>query len=55
MIKNNLFFPKQNQYTAADVDLAEGQLRHLEAKINKAKSLKFRVETRRSTIFRNVV
>jgi len=55
MIQHNLFFPKQNQYTAADVDLAEGQLRHLEETINKLESLKFRVETRRLTIFRNVV
>ena len=55
MIQYNLFFHKQSQYRAADVDLAEGQLRHLEETINKVKSPKFRVETRRPKIFRNVV
>ena len=55
MVQHNLFFPKQNQHRAADVDLAEGQLRHLEETINKIKSLKFIVATRRPTIFRNVV
>ena len=35
MIQQNLFFPKQNQYKAADVDLAEGKLRHVEETINK--------------------
>jgi hypothetical protein len=55
MIQHNLFFPKQNQYTAADADLAERQLRHLEETIYKVKSLKSRVEIRMPTIFRNVV
>jgi len=47
MIQHNTFFPKQNEYTAADILLAEVQLRHPEQTINKVKYLKFIVETRR--------